>query len=39
LVGTPILVVAGCNEDEVQTFIYSSLITGGAVGSLFTGPV
>lgn len=39
LVGTPILVATGNDEDAVQTFIYSSIVSGMAIGSMFTGPV
>lgn len=38
-VGAPILCATGKTEDEVQTFMYSSMTTGAAIGSMFTGPV
>lgn len=39
LAGAPVLCAMGKTEDEIQTFMYSSLITGGAIGAMFTGPV
>lgn len=39
LVGVPVLCAMGKTEDEIQTFMYSSIITGGAIGAMFTGPV
>lgn len=39
LIGAPVLCAMGKTEDEIQTFMYSSLITGGAIGAMFTGPV
>ena len=39
LVGGSVMAVTGQSEENVQAFIYSSLVTGGAVGAMFTGPV
>ena len=39
LVGAPVLCAMGKTEDEIQTFMYSSFITGSAIGTMFTGPV
>lgn len=38
-VGIPILCAMGKTEDEIQAFMYSSMVTGGAIGAMFTGPV
>lgn len=39
LVGGSVMAATGQSEENVQAFIYSSIVTGGAVGAMFTGPV
>ncbi len=38
-VGTPIVYAATNDEDAAQAFFIAAPVTGGALGSMFTGPV
>lgn len=39
LIGAPIVALTGGTQEDVEEFFLSSIVTGGAVGAMFTGPV
>lgn len=39
MVGSGIMAATGSPQEDVSAFLMSSLVTGGAIGAMFTGPV